>query len=137
MPNLHAILKRTKALSYWRQQYDNRAHSEEFHVPSRIYRFHQSIHRRNWGSYQLHTEEKIDKTLKGAIGSGTQTKKNGGGSDPWERRRPAGNASRINVAAVLYSCRRDAGAPSVILFNTGRKSHFQLHPSLNEAQKAF
>jgi hypothetical protein len=30
----------------------------------------------------------------------------------WERRRLAGNALRINVAANPHSCRRDAGAPS-------------------------
>jgi hypothetical protein len=46
----------------------------------------------------------------------------------WERRRPAGNALRINVEAILHSCRRDAGAPSKSPFKTGHDSHFQLHP---------
>jgi hypothetical protein len=36
----------------------------------------------------------------------------------WERRRPAGNALRINIAANLHSCRRDAGAPSTSQFKT-------------------
>ena len=35
------------------------------------------------------------------------------GYQPWERRRPAGKAFGINAAIIIYSCRRDAGAPRV------------------------
>ena len=47
---------------------------------------------------------------RGANGSESQDTNEG--VFDWERRRPAGKALRNKIAAILHTCRRDAGAPS-------------------------
>ena len=48
--------------------------------------------------------------MTGANGSESQDATEG--VFDWERRRPAGKALRNKIAAILHTCRRDAGAPS-------------------------
>ena len=53
------------------------------------------------------------KTIYIKLGAnGSESQDTNEGIFNWERRRPAGRALRNKIAAILHTCRRDAGAPS-------------------------